>query len=154
VEVGFDRRRGGLLIEELPAEADPRVREVGLSGLQLPVRVERVPLELGVGHFQDHRIGRDVGARLDQEPFHARVRRGGDLTDPLGLGHERAGAANLPFHRAALDHVDQHRALVDGRGRRLEPRQAERNEKDSSHAGACQQRRRRFFCEMSSERCP
>ncbi len=138
VEVGLDGRRGRLLIEQLLAEADLRVREIGLSGLQLPVRVERVPLELGVGHFQDHRIGRDIGARLDQEALDARVRRGGDLADPLGLGHERAGAANLPLHRAALDDVDQDRALVHRWRRRLQPRQAERDEKDRGHARARQ----------------
>src|ERR1700693_5114150 len=136
VEVRLDCRRGRLLIEQLLLEPDAGVYQVRLPCLELPIGVERVALELRVGHFQEDRFGKDVRPRLHEQPLDARVRGRGDLADPLGLGNERARPPHLPLHRAALDRVGQDRALVHGRRRGLQTRQAERDEKDRGDAGA------------------
>ena len=136
VEVGLDRGGRGLLIHELLLEADPRVDELRLRRLQLPLGVERVALELRVRHLEQDRRGSDRVSGQHQDALDAAVRRRRDLEDAFRFGHERARAADFAAHRSALDGVHPHGALLDRGRRRLQPGEPERDQKSDADARA------------------
>lgn len=77
-----------------------------------------------------------VAPGQDEDALDPRLGRGRDPAHVLG--DQRAGAANLPEHRAALDGVDPHGGLVQsGRGRR-EQHEAEGHERERDESGGAE----------------
>ena len=72
-----------------------------------------------------------LGQRDD--PFDAASVLGSDPADVFG--DQRAGAANLAEHRAALDGVGPHRAELHGRRRRFQLRETDGDEHEHEQAG-------------------
>ena len=133
--VGFHRSGLRLLVEHLALHLDARVHQLGLAGLQGRLGVERVALELRVRHFENHRVRLHEGTRLKKETLDAAFGCGRKHPNPRRLDDERARAAHLAHHRAALDRVHPDRRLFDGRRGGFQAREAERDQQDRSGAG-------------------
>src|SRR5690606_30517263 len=94
VVLRLGRGDGRLLAQALGLEARAQVDQLELRRVELPVRLQRLELDVRVGQPQEDRVLVHLRAGLDQLLLHAALRHRRDPADLLG--HERAGAANLP----------------------------------------------------------
>jgi hypothetical protein len=126
--LGRDARGRGPLVEQLALQPHLELGVARLCGAYLRLGVLRLRQQLGVAELEDHRVGLDDRAREQDPPLDARL---GERWNPADvLGHERPEAAHFAHHLAALHRVDHDCRPLDGRGRRLEARDAEREEYD------------------------
>ena len=134
--LGFERRGSRLLGEKLVLELDAQVFERGLGRLQRQPRVDGFLLDLRIAQFQDDRIGTDLCAGPQQNPFDATIGRG--RQPPGVLGHERAEAPHLPDDGASLHGVREDDCAIDVRRRGFHPREREGDGDDRDDTDQCQ----------------
>ena len=79
--------------------------------------------------------GSTIGAGAKDDALDAALRGGRNQAPGLVDRHQRAEAAHLTQHRAAFDRIHPHGRALDGRRRRLEPREDDRHEADDEDAG-------------------
>ena len=128
LELRLDGGKRRSLVEQLALHLDLPVAVPRLGRFEIQARLERGLLQLGIAQLEDHGVGRDEGAGADDDPFHGPV---GGGRDPANLLRDQgAGAAHLPHHRTALHGVQVDRVAVDERRRRLQPRDADRDDDD------------------------
>ena len=108
----------GLLGQVLRLELHFQIGQFGFGGLELPFRVEHRLFHFGIAQLDQDRVGFDRRAWQHQDVLDAaRANR----RDPKRLlGHEQAGAADLPHHVAALDRIQPDLRALDSRRRGLE----------------------------------
>ena len=126
LRVGGRKRRP--LVEQLALHLHLAVAVARLGRFEIQPRLERGLLQLGVAQLEDHGGGGDEGAGADDDPLDGAVGSGRDPADLLR--DQRPGAAHLPDHRAALHRVQIDRVAIDARRRRLEARDACRDDDD------------------------
>ena len=116
------------LVEQIALDLHLPVAVACLRRFEIQPRIEHGLLQLGVAQLEDDGVGRDEGAGPDDDPFHGPVGGGRDPADLLR--DQGAGAAHLTHHRAALHRVEVDGVAVDERRRRLQPRDAARDDDD------------------------
>ncbi|MHC4711582.1 MAG: hypothetical protein ACYTA3_14565 [Planctomycetota bacterium] len=102
--------------------------ELGLGGRQLPLGLEQLELDVGIAQLEQDRGRLHPGARIEVAALHTTGRDGGHPADLLG--NERAGAAHLAQHGAALHDVDEHGGAIHRGGSRLDPEHGDRHERN------------------------
>jgi len=129
---GLETRDRGLLGKPLRLERRLEVDELCLGLGQLPLRVERLQLNVRVGHLEKDVVRRDLvpGVHVDllDPPT------GGGRHPAGALRHQGAGAAHGADHLPVLDRVGPDGGAIDARSGRLQPCQRDGDEGDDENA--------------------
>ena len=126
--VGLQRGHLRLTRQQIIGVLHLEILELRLRRLQLESGIKRFLFDLRITQLQDDALGRDAGARLQQDAVDSTV---GCCRNPSCVfGHEGPRSANLACERPSFHRVEYERVGVDSRRCGVHAGQAQR---DSEH---------------------
>src|SRR5690606_38784764 len=111
----------GALVQNFGSQLHLERGVIGFGGRNLGTDFEHLLLEFRVAHLDQHRVLRDLRARLHEHPVDTRFARRGDPAD--FARHQYARTTDLQQHFPAFDGIYIECRPLDRRRRRLEHRQ-------------------------------